>query len=100
MEICESEQSNRRESQNWKRNEWLGGPFSTESLESMQESLHHDSRPLPPPEIFVRRRKVNSKPPPGPSEEYIKSHFETTDLSYSNVELDDPYDGLLEALMV
>jgi hypothetical protein len=81
--------ANRRESQDNKLNEWPAGHVLIDFALSTR-----NSRPLPPPEPFVRRQNI--KPPAGPS---THPYFETAKSAYISTNLDDPYDGILEALM-
>ncbi len=89
-----SELSNRRASLN---EMYICSP---ESEDSALATRH--TKPLPPPERFVRRGKVSIKPPAGPSEEHVPIYIATVEMSIPSTDftdLDDPYDGILEALM-
>jgi hypothetical protein len=89
-----SEHSNRLENQDYRL---IDGPISNVSEDSNHATLH--SKPLPPPDRFVRRGKVIIKPPAGPPDECVINSVATEDMGSVFPILDDPYDGILEALM-
>jgi hypothetical protein len=87
-----------RESHDW---QLIEGPTGLLSVKYEQPThLTRHSRPLPPPEQFVRGRNVHIKPPMGPSAQAFCTCFEAAGMTFLNADfLDDPYDGILEALM-